>query len=357
MQPASSATTGAASTPVGQMTPNQLKSLRQDSQKLTVYHQTSAKALDRQVILEGVAAAMPSAFSPPCKALLGPNNVGTKSITIIGGSASACKEIIKYMNKYCDDKRSVPIVPHGSQLLGYFQLHEAAEVMSVEIVADWAMFGAELVLEEPVSEQDVTAVLSKYTTGRYQCLLRYNLAYCMSAWLGGYSEDCQFIKDLEEHHAEFVGQLRLTCEAFNIERRDACARRLKALFAEDERVRAEEERKGKQVEKRQAKQRQRKARCQTVSHQVAEPIPEISPSPAGSYAAVAAGPVQAPPARAATATAPAPKPTNQSVNRARTQIVAHASPSAAKTVPTRAVAAPANTWASIARQGAQRAAQ
>ena len=340
---------------VDQMSQIRLNKLRRDTHKVTIYHQSSTDGVDRQVLFEGVSAGLLSAFSPCLKALL-ESDTTKKSVSITGGAASACKEVIRYMHKYADDKKALPALVGDSELLTYFQLHEAAEVLQVKTVSDWAMKKADTVLESPVSPDDVTAVLSKYTDGRYQGLLRYNLAYCMSAWLGGWSENCQFVENLRESHPAFVVQLRATVGAFNAERNDAWTAKSKALFAEDERVWAEEERKAKQAEKRKAYQKERKnrQRAETVSHQVAGPVRKVSPSPAGSYAAVAAAPSTASRPRATTI-APATQ-SAHSGNRARTQTVAHSSPSAIKAVAARA-AAPENSWASVARHGAERAAQ
>lgn len=357
MRPADNNPASMGTPSVSQMSLVQLKKLRQESRKLTVYHQSTSDGTDRQVLLEGVSAGLLSAFSPYLQALI-QSDTKKMSVTITGGNAAACKELVRYMHKYCDDKDVLPAHFADSELLECFQLHEFADVLQMKTISEWAMAEAETILEQPVTPSDVLAVLSNCNNNRYEGMVRCNLAYCMSAWLGGYSENCQFVKNLEKDHAEFVVHLRRNCEFFNMELRDTWTRKFKALCAEDERVRAEDERKVKQAEKRKANHPKRKnrQRAETVAHQVAQPLRKVSPSPVGSYAAVAAAPVPASRARATTA-APAPKPDTNLISRAHRQSIATASPAKPGATPSRGVAATAETWASIARRSARRPAQ
>ncbi len=106
------------------------------------------------------------------------------------------------MNKYCGDRRSVPVVTGGSDLFRTFSSTNVSRSQEVETVTGWAMVDAMLQLVEPVPEDNETAVLRDDRKGHYIDTLAENLANCVYAWLGGYPEKCDFVKKPEKNHSE-----------------------------------------------------------------------------------------------------------------------------------------------------------
>lgn len=164
---------------------------------------------------------MLSAFSPYCKRQLeaGSQSSGRlvadkkKAVTITGGDASAQKDILRFFSKYCDDKNAVPLIGNP-ELLGYFKLHEATEIVEVELLTGWAMVEAGILLEKKVIHPtNFSTVVRKYEVGRYVDMLMETLACAVANWRGGYSTHCRFIVELRKKFPDFWADVKVMVDS------------------------------------------------------------------------------------------------------------------------------------------------
>ena len=263
MRPANNGSAMPATLPVEKLSPTQLRKLRQDPHKLAVFHQTSSSGVDKRLILEGVSASLMSMMSPYCKNEIEaktvvhsaaglPVDVKKTSIIITGGNHQACQAFIKFMSDYCDDTEALHEVLNP-KILGYIRLHEIAEVLGIDMLTGWAIGEIEGLLQTVLPSEDLLAVLKRFLSGSYVDMLVENAAYCISNWLGDYSEDCQFVETIKEYRPSFAAQVQTVVNSMNAEREAEWTEKFKALCEQDDKARAREERKRKQTEKKQKK--------------------------------------------------------------------------------------------------------
>ena len=324
------------------------------SEMVKVYHIT-AESSDKKVLLEEVSASVLREFSPYCRAALesaafNDDNGQANSITIVGADFKTCKNILEFMVKDSQDENPLLRAGNNPELLGLFQLHEAAELLEVESISKYAMNEAQLVLARTIHPANVYTVLRKYKTGKYIDMIKEGLALSLVTWYGDAYQGSKLVRYLEADYPELWAELDTMVDWTLWEQKSDKEKREQAERREESRkMQKEADRKAKQQIQDERKSGQPRAKRQPQQEQkqqvttpgsVATPARRVVPAQGNTWSAVAASPSTAPPAR-----------TPDAVRQLQTHTATSTSIRRPQTNATQSAAPVGGTWASVASHG------
>ena len=237
---------------IDMMSQPELAKLKKDSHVVTIQHRTSASQPFR-LVKENIPAAMLKAFSGYCSASLTNdtqiafgNFTKSSMISVTGGVFGAVKAVIEFMLNYCNDKKKAMPEAQGSPLRFWLRLHEAAEILRVDVLRGAAMVEARMVCEEPLGKENVHAIVGAFHFGRrYNTMVLDNLTAAFFGWHADYDLDSELVTSIKKIDEETFNLLH---ERIHTQLKQEEELRLQWAAEDTEKRRKEEEAQMKQLE-------------------------------------------------------------------------------------------------------------
>lgn len=244
MRPANNASVAMLPTSIEQMSKADLAKLKKDTQTVTLMHRP--KACDQPRILkEQIPVALAKAFSGYCNTNIAVNtasglgrSIKSSTLTITGGAFAPMKEVMDFWFKFCDNKNFIPLVK-GPPFHYWVKVHQAAEILQVDVLSGIAMVEAHLVAEKPLAEADARAVIQSFAVGhRYNTMVLENLADAFFDWHSEYDLGGDLMERIKKDYEAFFKALHKRIQTQLQEEEEL---RLQSMAEEEEKRRKEEE--------------------------------------------------------------------------------------------------------------------
>ena len=172
-----------------------------------VYQRISERFWEAEMFELFASATIMSEASPYLRSLIEANaykRLPSNSIYIVGADFKTCQNILEYIHlrtEFPDTRLKV----NNPELLGYCQLHEAAELLQIDSLIKLAMQKIDIILAKPLHPANVYALLKKYerngfATSLYVEMMEDNLACSLFKWYGEAYKEAKLMRYLQREY-------------------------------------------------------------------------------------------------------------------------------------------------------------